>query len=53
MRVTEDCEKFELPLTKLRKLWITKETIISDFLNYLVNYQGKLILKFSKISYKY
>lgn len=41
MVVIEGNETFELSLTNLRKLWLSKETVIKDFLNYLVQYQGK------------
>lgn len=42
MRVIEVCENFDLALTKLREVWISRDTVISDFLNYLVKYQGKI-----------
>lgn len=35
-----DSHPEELSLTALRKKWCARDCIISDFLNYLVEYQG-------------
>lgn len=41
--IESDVQLDELPLTVLRNKWIKQNCLVSEFLHYLVDYQGELL----------